>query len=112
MKNKIGKVVEAAVQSRQTQPTSMKGTFNIRIIALKLILTYGLTEVVGLIQIPGHYSEGVTEVLAFTYTCMRSLRGLSLFFIYIGRRSVILFYWNHLKELCTNNKTSPASLRQ
>ena len=60
-------------------------TTNVAVIALKLIIAYGLVDVLGLIY-------EVNEVVGLVYTIVRSMRGIMFFIIYMCRKSVVKFY--------------------
>lgn len=77
-------------------------SINPAVIALKLIFTYGIIEVVGFIQIPDkHLSQNekiFNIIFSFSYTLLRGFRGVIIFIIYVCRKTVI----DHYKRcLCT-----------
>lgn len=87
---------------------------SISLVALKLVVTYGVSEGIGFIQIPitGQHNM-LTEnerlfnfVFEFLYTIVRSYRGVLLFVIYVCKRSMIQKYKRLLRSKRCRNTSS------
>ena len=61
-------------------------------ITLKLVLAYGVSELVGFVQLPWHGNREarlVESTFGLLYDLVRSLRGVVIFFTYICKRTVL-----------------------
>jgi hypothetical protein len=101
------KLHRQAEPMRETEEFSNICCPNIRMVALKLLLTYGITEVLGFIQIPGDDYNQLNDSFAFGYTCVRSFRGVTVLFIYISRTHVLMFYRTLVRNVVGRVKRKP-----
>ena len=60
-------------------------------ITLKLVLAYGVSELVGFVQLPSDNQESqlVNSTFSLLYHLLRSLRGVVIFIIYVCKRTVL-----------------------
>ena len=66
----------------------------------KLVLAYGLSELVGFLQLPWHGNREarlVESTLGLLYDLVRSLRGVVIFLAYISKRTVLNRFRNLLR---------------
>ena len=69
-------------------------------ITLKLVLAYGVSELVGFVQLPWHGNQEarlVESTFGLLYDLVRSLRGVVIFFTYICKRSILKRFRNLLR---------------
>lgn len=75
---------------------------NVLVIGLKLVLTLGLIEMIGFIQIAKHNLSEDEEIInaffATFYTICRSLRGVILFIIYMCTKQKLKLFKSLNKE--------------
>lgn len=105
----VYKVSKICRDNKKTLHGSGRRHLSIPLIALKLVLTYGISEGLGFIQIPGDNlsieSQTFNIAFDFLYTILRSYRGCIIFVIYICRKSVFIKY----KEIFARVKHSVVS---
>ena len=76
-------------------------------ITLKLVLAYGVSELVGFVQLPwddNQESQLVNSTFSLLYNVLRSLRGVVIFLIYVCKRSVLNRFQNLIQHARNNDE--------
>ena len=90
---------EISQNRRQLEGSSSQHSRSVGRTAVKLILAYGIIEVVGFVQVAnngGDSAQIVNTVFAMLHNTLRSIRGVLIFAVYICKRSVYQLYKEYI----------------